>query len=291
MGVGEKLTVQLSDKSQRLLDLTKLGLEGRDLELFQQALRLSSGLILVTGPEGSGKLTTLYAALTSINRPDINIITIEDTVQFDLPGVNQTRIRPDLGLTHSDALRVILRQDPNVICLSELRDTDTTRMAVRAAEAGHLVLSTLHSSDAITAIGRLLELGIEPFLLAESLRMIIAQRLVRKLCPHCKIPVTPLPEQISELGHPTRVNARFFSSKGCPSCHHFGYRGRTGAFEILPITPEFGGLIANGAAVSELKRWFQESGICALRSAALTKAERSETSIDEVLRETPPLNS
>ncbi|MEK6754647.1 MAG: GspE/PulE family protein [Bacteroidota bacterium] len=284
---GEKVSVRILDKSRLQLHLEKLGFEDRDLQIFQQALHSPSGLILVSGPEGSGKITTLYAALTSINRPDINITTIEDPVEFDLPGMNQTRIRLDLGLTFASALRVILRQDPNVILIGELRDGETARMAIRAAQTGHLVLSTLHTRDAASTIDWLTDRGIEPFLVASSLKMVLAQRLVRRLCPNCKIPAKPTPEQLLELADPPVLEGQFFAGKGCPACHYFGYRGRTGAFEVLPISSELGELITGGAPVSKLRNRAQAAGMLTLRQAALRKAERGETSLDEVLRETP----
>ncbi len=284
---GEKVTIRILDKSRLQLHLDKLGFEDRDLQLFQQALHSPSGLLLVTGPEGSGKITTLYAALTSINRPDINISSIEDPIEFDLPGISQARIRPDLGLTFASTLQAILHQDPNVILIGELRDSETTKIAVRAAQTGHLVLSTLHTSDAPSAISRLTDMGIEPFVVAASLKLVLAQRLVRQLCPHCKIPAKPTPDQIRDLMIPPTSASQFFTSKGCPACHHFGYRGRTGVFEVLPISAELSGLVSRGEPISELRNRARAGGLLTLRQQAMQKAERGETSLEEVLRETP----
>ncbi len=284
---GEKVTIRILDKSRLQLHLDRLGLDDHDLQLFQHALRSPSGLILVTGPEGSGKVTSLYASLTAINRPDISITTIEDPIEFDLPGINQTMIRPDLGYTYPVALRAILSQDPNVILISELRDAETARMAIRAAQTGHLLLTALHAHDAPSAICQLLDMGIEPFLLASTLKIVLAQRLVRRLCPRCKVLARPTAEQLQDISETSALARHFFGSKGCPACHYFGYQGRTGAFQALPVSPGLCQLIARGATVAEIRQWLQTSGVTTLRQAAIQIAERGETSLEEVLRETP----
>jgi type IV pilus assembly protein PilB len=244
-------------------------------------------LILVAGPEGSGKITTLYAALTYLNRTDISITTIEDPVEFDLPDINQMSVQPKLGLTYPAALRAILLQDPNVILVGELRDRETAGLAVRAALTGHLVLSTVHTPDATSAIGRLRDMGIEPFLIASSLRMVVAQRLVRRLCQRCRILVTPDPDRVRELGFPLDAEQHFFGSKGCPACHYFGYSGRTGVFEVLEIGSSLAELISRGSPASVLRQEAYSGGMRTLRQEALNKARRGETSLDEVIRETP----
>jgi type IV pilus assembly protein PilB len=241
----------------------------------------------VTGPEGSGKITTLYAALTYLNRSDISITTIEDPVEFDLPNINQMNVQPELGLTYPAALGAVLLQDPNVILVGELRDRETAELAVRAALTGHLVLSTLHTNDASSAVGRLTDMGIEPFLIASALKMIVAQRLVRRLCPRCKILVSPNRTQARELKSSLSVEQHFFGSKGCPACHYFGYSGRTGAFEVLPLGHDLVDLISGGAMISVLREEARRGGVLTLREAALKKASRGETSLDEVTRETP----
>jgi len=288
---GEKVTIRILDKSRLQLNLDRLGFQEHDLRLVQHALRSPSGLVLVTGPEGSGKVTTLYASLTSINRADISITTIEDPIEFDLPGINQTMVRPDLGYTFPAALRAILSQDPNVILIGELRDAETARMAIRAAQTGHLVLTALHAHDAPSAICQLLDMGIEPFLLASTLKIVLAQRLVRLLCPHCRVSTRPTPDQMRDISETSVLAGHFFGSKGCAACHYFGYQGRTGAFQALPISPGLCQLIARAATVTEIRQWAQTSGVATLRQAAMRMAERGETSLDEVLRETPSHDS
>ena len=285
--VGERCVLRLLDPSHLQLDLAKLGFEDQDLILLQQTLQSPSGLILVTGPDGSGKITTLYAALTYLNRPDISIMTIEDPVDFDLPDINQLNVRPEVGVTYPAALRAVLLQDPNVILLGELQDHETADLAVRAALSGHIVLSTLHTADAVSAVERLIDLGIEPFLIASSLKAVVAQRLVRRLCERCKILVSPSRDQLHKLDDPGRAEQHFFGSKGCPACHYFGYSGRIGAFEVLLVEDELADLISSGSTAATLREHAKKSGMLSLRQAALNKAERGETSLDEVLRETP----
>ena len=284
---GERCVLRLLDRSRLELDLANLGFEDRDFKLFQQALHSPSGLILVAGPEGSGKITTLYAALTYLNRSDISITTIEDPVEFDLPNINQMSVQPEIGLTYPGALRAILLQDPNVILVGELRDRETAGLAIRAALSGHLVLSTVHTTDAPSAIGRLRDMGIEPFLIASSLRMVVAQRLVRELCPRCRILLAPHPDQIRELALPLGAKQHFFGSKGCPACHYFGYSGRTGVFEVLQVGSSLAELISQGGPISVLRQETRSGGMRTLRQEALSKARRGETSLDEVIRETP----
>lgn len=283
---GEKIVLRVLDKSQLQLDLTKLGFEENDLRLFRRAIQLPYGMILVTGPTGSGKTTTLYAALNSINCPEINITTIEDPIEYNLAGINQTHVRPDIGLTFAAALRSILRQDPNVIMVGEMRDTETAEIAIRAALTGHLVFTTLHTNDAPSAITRLIDMGVEPFLVGSSVKMILAQRLLRRLCQHCKVPVLPTKEQREELTLADSSDKQFFAAGGCPSCHQFGYVGRTAVYEVLPIQNGLSDSIAKGITASELRKKAQENGTLTLRQAALRKAERGETSLDEIIRET-----
>jgi type IV pilus assembly protein PilB len=283
---GEKVVLRILDKSKLQLDLTKLGFEGSDLKSFERTVRLPYGMVLVTGPTGSGKTTTLYAALNSINRPEINITTIEDPIEYNLLGINQTHVRPEIGLTFAAALRSILRQDPNVIMVGEMRDTETAEIAVRAALTGHLVLTTLHTNDAPSAITRLIDMGIEPFLVGSSVKMIIAQRLLRELCPKCKMHVQPTSEQREELQLKDMGGTMFFASKGCPSCHNYGYQGRTAAYEVLPITNGLSDMIAQQVTASDLRQKAREAGMLTLRQSALKKALRGDTSLEEVIRET-----
>jgi type IV pilus assembly protein PilB len=283
---GERCVLRLHDPSRLQLDLAKLGFDDRDLMLVRQALDSPSGLILVTGPEGSGKMTTLYAALTYLNRPDISITTIEDPIEFNLSNINQMSVQPEIGLTYPAALRAILLQDPNVILIGELRDRETAELAIRAALTGHLVLSTLHTIDAPSALGQLIDMGIEPFLIASSLKMVVAQRLVRQLCPRCKILVSLHPEQVRALDSAVGVEEHFFGSKGCPACHYFGYSGRTGLFEVLEVGSELADLVSKRSTISDLREEARSRGMVTLRQAALHKALRGETSMDEVIRET-----
>jgi type IV pilus assembly protein PilB len=284
---GEKIVLRILDKGKLELDLAKLGFEGRELELFERTVRLPYGMILVTGPTGSGKTTTLYAALNSINRPEVNITTIEDPIEYNLAGINQTHVRSDIGLTFAAALRSILRQDPNIIMLGEIRDGETAEIAIRAALTGHLVFSTLHTNDAPSAVTRLIDMGIEPFLVASSVKMILAQRLLRKLCPKCKQPMEPTPEQVLEIGKENmKHGATYFQNVGCSHCNKFGYLGRTAVYEVLSIQNGMSGKIAKGITASELRAIGQQNGMCTLRQAALQKAEQGITSLDEVIRET-----
>jgi type IV pilus assembly protein PilB len=283
---GEKVVLRILDKSQLQLDLTKLGFEENDLRLFRRTAKLPYGMILVTGPTGSGKTTTLYAALNYINRPDVNITTIEDPIEYNLPGINQTHVRADIGVTFAAALRAILRQDPNVIMVGEIRDGETAEIAIRAALTGHLVFSTLHTNDAPSAITRLIDMGVEPFLVASSVKMILAQRLMRRLCDKCRKPVEPSPEEAEELMLGGNGKKEFFKPVGCPACNKFGYRGRMAVYEVLPIQNGVSDLIAHGITASELRKKAQANGMLTLRQAAIKKAERGETSLDEVIRET-----
>ncbi len=283
---GEKVVLRILDKSHLQLDLAKLGFEEKDLELFKRTVHLPYGMILVTGPTGSGKTTTLYAALNYINRPEVNITTIEDPIEYNLPGINQTHVRADIGVTFAAALRAILRQDPNVIMLGEIRDSETAEIAVRAALTGHLVFSTLHTNDAPSAVTRLIDMGTEPFLVASSVKMIIAQRLLRKLCDECKREVAPTTEQLTQLGDAGMAGVNFYVSKGCSACNHFGYKGRTAVYEILPVHNELSGLIADGMGGEGLRQKAGTQGYLTLRQAAFIKAKRGETSLEEVIRET-----
>ncbi|MEP0823638.1 MAG: Flp pilus assembly complex ATPase component TadA [Ignavibacterium sp.] len=280
---GEKVVLRILDKSQLKLDLETLGFETEDLKAFKRVLKLPFGMILVTGPTGSGKTTTLYAALNFINKPEVNITTIEDPIEYNLPGINQTHVRADIGLTFAAALRSILRQDPNVIMLGEIRDTETAEIAIRAALTGHLVFSTLHTNDASSAITRLVDMGVEPFLVASSVKMILAQRLLRKLCDKCKRPIEPRPEEYAAFN---ALRGRFYAGKGCDECNRLGYKGRTAVYEILPVTNGLSDLISKNAGPARIREHLDSQGFVTLRTAALKKAERGETSLDEVLRET-----
>ena len=281
---GEKVVLRLLDKSRLQLDLSKLGFEVDDLQTFQKALRLPHGMILVTGPTGSGKTTTLYAALNYINNPGINITTIEDPIEYNLPGINQTHVRSDIGLTFAAALRSILRQDPNVVMVGEIRDGETAEIAIRAALTGHLVLSTLHTNDAPSAITRLTDMGIEPFLLAASLKMVLAQRLLRRLCAACR-EVDRLKSDAEPAEEPP-LPSRQSRVRGCPECGGTGYRGRKAVYEILPVEGAIADLVATGATPSAIVSKARAQGFRTLREVALLQAASGESSREEVLRET-----
>lgn len=281
---GEKIVLRILDQGHIELDLSKLGFEQSDLGSFRRTLRLPYGMILVTGPTGSGKTTTLYAGLEEINEPSINITTIEDPIEYNLAGINQTHVKRDIGLTFAASLRSILRQDPNVIMVGEIRDTETAEIAIRAALTGHLVLSTLHTNDAPSAITRLVDMGVEPFLVAASVRMILAQRLVRTLCRECATPSTSTQEEARELQlPPTSIVHR---ALGCDHCGGIGYRGRSAVYEVMKIENGLSEAIAKGASTAELRSMARGGGMRTLREAASVKVLRGESSCSEVMRET-----
>lgn len=283
---GEKIVLRILDKSQLQLDLNKLGFENEHLALFRKEIRLPYGMILVTGPTGSGKTTTLYAALNEINSPEVNITTIEDPIEYNLPGINQTHVRSEIGVTFAAALRSILRQDPNVIMVGEIRDTETAQIAIRAALTGHLVLSTLHTNDAPSAVTRLIDMGVEPFLVASSVKLILAQRLFRRLCGGCRRKIQPDRELLAEIGLRSGEERSFYGPEGCRECDNFGYKGRTAAFEVLKIDNGFIDMITRGATASQLREAANRGGMLTLRDAAMKKMFRGETSLEEVARET-----
>lgn len=283
---GEKIVLRILDKTQLKLDLSVLGFEETELALFQKTIRLPYGMILVTGPTGSGKTTTLYAALSSINAPGVNITTIEDPIEYNLAGINQTQVRADIGLTFAAILRSILRQDPNIIMVGEIRDGETAQIAIRAALTGHLVFSTLHTNDAPSALTRLVDMGVEPFLVASSVRMILAQRLLRKVCPVCSAQVeirTEEREQLQLTGYRSETSRK---GRGCPSCSNTGYKGRRAVYELLEVRNGLTDLIARGALVSEIRAAAKAHGMKTLRDSAVEAARLGVTSIEEVLRET-----
>jgi type IV pilus assembly protein PilB len=282
---GEKIVLRILDKSHLQLDLTKLGLEERDLQVLEKTIRLPYGMILVTGPTGSGKTTTLYAALNSINRPDINITTIEDPIEYNLPGINQTHVRADIGVTFAAALRSILRQDPNVIMVGEIRDGETAEIAIRAALTGHLVFSTLHTNDAPSAITRLIDMGVEPFLIASSLRLILAQRLLRSLCRDCRRDDSQTEGEMKPFGLSMNRH-QFFKPGGCVKCHHTGYSGRSAVYEFIRMDERITEVITRGGTSGEVRAMAGENGFSPLRVAALKRAAYGVTSLDEVIRET-----
>lgn len=282
---GEKVVLRILDKSRLQLDLEVLGFAAADLRRFRKAIHLPYGMILVTGPTGSGKTTTLYAALNALNTDRVNITTVEDPIEYNLPGINQAHVRSDIGFTFAQALRAFLRQDPNIIMVGEMRDTETAQIAVRAALTGHLVLTTLHTNDAASSITRLIDMGVEPFLVASSVRMVVAQRLVRRICSHCKEEEQPAPALLVDLEQEGPVD-RCHRGRGCEQCHGTGYRGRVALFEVMPVGEVLGSMIARQARPNDLRHRAQAEGMRSLRADAREKLYTGVTSLEEVLRET-----
>jgi type IV pilus assembly protein PilB len=283
---GEKVVMRILDKSAVPLDLKKLGMDERSLKIFEETINLPYGLLLVTGPTGSGKTTTLYSALTRINRPDINIMTIEDPVEFDFPGINQVAIREKIGLTFAHALRSFLRQDPDVIMVGEIRDKETADIAIRASLTGHLVLSTLHTNDAPSAITRLEDMGVEPYLVASSLVLVMAQRLVRRVCKKCKEEVEISQATIKKLGlNPSILDGTvFYKGKGCSHCNDSGYKGREGIFEVMPVSPTIREMIVERKPLDMIRNVAKKEGMLTLRDAAIEKLKAGITTLDEVIQ-------
>ncbi len=285
---GEKIVMRLLDRDKLMLDMTKLGFEPESLERYEAAIARPWGMVLVTGPTGSGKTNTLYSSISKLNTAETNIMTAEDPVEFNLSGVNQVQVRENIGLNFAAALRSFLRQDPNIILVGEVRDFETAEIAVKAALTGHLVLSTLHTNDAPSTVNRLMNMGIEPFLVASSLNLVCAQRLVRRVCAHCQEP-HPIPAQALVQAGFSQEDAKTVvpvAGRGCDKCNQTGYRGRVGLYEVMEITDELRELILIGASAQELRRKAVEEGMLTLRSSGLRKVKDGVTSIDEVLRET-----
>jgi type IV pilus assembly protein PilB len=285
---GEKIVMRLLDKENLRLDMTKLGFEPDSLTRFERAILRPYGMVLVTGPTGSGKTNTLYSSVSRLNTPDTNIMTAEDPIEFQLAGINQVQMKDQIGLNFASALRAFLRQDPNIILVGEIRDFETAEIAVKAALTGHLVLSTLHTNDAPSTISRLMNMGIEPFLVATSVNLICAQRLVRRICSNCKEPLE-LPEQtLLDAGFtPEEIKTvTIYHGKGCATCNKNGYKGRVGLYEVMEITDELRELILVGASALELKKKALDGGMMSLRRSGLTKVTLGHTTLDEVLRET-----
>jgi type IV pilus assembly protein PilB len=285
---GEKLVLRLLDRGTLMLDMGTLGLEPESLARLESAIEQPWGMVLVTGPTGSGKTNTLYSSIARLNRPATNIMTAEDPIEFNLPGINQVPVRESIGLTFASALRTFLRQDPNIILVGEIRDLETAEIAVKAALTGHLVLSTLHTNDAPSSVTRLVNMGIEPFLVASSITLICAQRLVRRLCVHCR--------EAHAMSVPALVHAGFdahdaetivpMRAVGCARCRHTGYKGRVGLYEVMEVTDAMRDLVLTGAQVGELRRAAVAHGMVTLRESGLRKVKDAVTSLEEVARET-----
>jgi type IV pilus assembly protein PilB len=285
---GEKIVMRLLDKDKLMLDMAKLGFEPESLRKFEAAILKPYGMVLVTGPTGSGKTNTLYSALQRINTPEVNIITAEDPVEFNLSGINQVQTREQIGLNFAAALRSFLRQDPNIILVGEIRDFETAEVAIKAAMTGHLVLSTLHTNDAPSSISRLMNMGIEPFLVATSVHMIVAQRLVRRICTFCKEPLEVPPAALVQAGfteHESRT-LKLFKGRGCERCSNTGYKGRVGLYEVLEVEDEMREMILSGASAFELRQKAVQNGMMTLRGSGLQKIRDGMTTLEEVVRET-----
>ncbi len=285
---GEKVVLRLLDKSNLQLDMTKLGFEEEALKKFKEAIYKPWGMVLVTGPTGSGKTTTLYSALSELNKTECNISTAEDPVEFDLPGINQVHMHEEIGLTFASALRSFLRQDPDIIMVGEIRDFETAEIAIKAALTGHLVLSTIHTNDAPSTINRLLNMGIEPFLVASSVNLIVAQRLARKICPKCKVEDDIPKETLIQMGMDSDEASRTvcYRGKGCPDCGNTGYKGRIALYEVMPVDDSIKELILMGASASEIKKEAIKCGMKTLRQSGLTKISEGVTTVSEVMRTT-----
>jgi type IV pilus assembly protein PilB len=285
---GEKIVMRLLDREKLMLDMTRLGFEAESLAKFETAIQRPWGMVLVTGPTGSGKTNTLYSSIARINTPETNIMTAEDPVEFNLAGVNQVQVREQIGLNFAAALRSFLRQDPNIILVGEIRDFETAEIAVKAALTGHLVLSTLHTNDAPSTVNRLMNMGIEPFLVASSVHLICAQRLVRRVCSNCKEPHPLPPPALIQAGFSQEDANAVTPQKGagCDRCNLTGYKGRVGLYEVMEITEELRELILVGASGLELRRKAVDDGMLTLRMSGLRKVKEGVTTIEEVVRET-----
>ncbi|MGM0598177.1 MAG: type IV-A pilus assembly ATPase PilB [Candidatus Rifleibacteriota bacterium] len=295
---GEKIVMRILDQSSLKVNLEDLGFEPKTLDKFKIGIASPYGIILVTGPTGSGKTTTLYSALTSLNAVDTNVMTAEDPVEYMLHGVNQVQCKPEIGLTFAAALRSFLRQDPDVIMVGEIRDFETAEIAIKASMTGHLVLSTLHTNDAPGTVGRIVNMGIEPFMVTTSVVIIQAQRLVRKICKDCRFEIKPRAEQVSQFGitpeilrrldlpHINERNMMFYKGKGCESCNNTGHKGRIGVYEVMMMSERLRDIILNGGSTDDIRRQAIEEGMLSLRESALRKALIGMTTLEEVVRVT-----
>jgi len=285
---GEKIVLRILDKGNLTLDLTKFGFEPKAEQDLMKSILNPYGMVLVTGPTGSGKTTTLYSCLQRINTIDTNIMTAEDPVEYNLMGINQVLVRTEIGLTFAAALKAFLRQDPNIIMIGEIRDLETGGIAIKAALTGHLVLSTLHTNDAPSTITRMIDMGVEAFNVASAVNLVVAQRLVRRICVECKAPHTYKDEELRSLGMELDLARKinFMKGKGCDVCSSTGYKGRQGLYEVMALSPELRRMILRGASVAELREQAVEEGMLTLRMDGIKKIERGVTTLEEVVKET-----
>jgi general secretion pathway protein E len=284
-GHGERVVLRLLDKQAGRLELGRLGMNDTTLTALDELIHRPHGIVLVTGPTGSGKTTTLYAALSRLDAKTLNIMTVEDPIEYDLDGIGQTQANARIDLGFARALRAILRQDPDVIMIGEIRDLETAQIAVQASLTGHLVLATLHTNDAASSVTRLIDMGIEPFLLASSLLGVLGQRLVRRLCPLCRQPHEPGDKETAALGQPA-LNSPLYSAVGCPNCNLTGYRGRTGIYELLSVDETLRRMIHDGAAEQDLRAYATEHGMVNMRQDGMRWVRAGDTALEEVLRVT-----
>jgi type IV pilus assembly protein PilB len=285
---GEKVVVRILDKAMLQLDMTKLGFEEKSLNVFKKQIVRPWGIILVTGPTGSGKTNTLYSAISNLNSMEKNIMTAEDPVEFYMPGINQVNVRDEIGLNFANSLRSFLRQDPDIMLVGEMRDFETVDIAIKAALTGHLVFSTVHTNDAASTILRLVNMDVEPFLIADSVVVVVAQRLVRRLCQECRSRHNLTPEALMDVGFTEEeaANVKAYKPVGCSACHNTGYKGRIGLFEVMEVTDDVRDLILSRAQSKEIKKKARENGMITLRRSGLDKIMEGVTSVEEVLRET-----
>ncbi len=283
---GENIVMRILDKSSIMIGIENLGFSERDLNTFLELIHRPYGMILVTGPTGSGKTTTLYSALNRLNTEDRNIMTMEDPIEYQLPLVRQTQVNPQIGLTFAAGLRAILRQDPDIVMVGEIRDLETAEIAVHAALTGHLVFSTLHTNDAPSAFTRLIDMGVEPFLVSSSVIGVIAQRLVRVICENCKEAYKPTPASIKELGLPPNKEIKLYHGKGCSLCKGTGYKGRTGIYSVLKVSPKIQELVVSRAPAGEIDKVARSEGMKTLREDCLDKVIKGITTVEEMLRVT-----
>jgi type II secretory ATPase GspE/PulE/Tfp pilus assembly ATPase PilB-like protein len=288
---GEKVVLRILDRGSLLVDMKDVGFDPPMLKEFQRVLQEPNGIILLTGPTGSGKTTTLYSALNFLRSPELNLQTVEDPIEYLIDGVNQTQIRPKIGLDFAQCLRSILRQDPDIIMIGEIRDLETAQIAIRSSLTGHLVLSTLHTNDAPSSFSRLRDIGLEPYLVAATVKLVIAQRLVRKICTRCKAPVRPSPEQIelASVVYPDAKEWTYYAGKGCPDCQHTGFRGRVGVFEFLEANDALREAVAERLGDTALRRKALELGMESLAHNGFHKVKEGITTIEEVLHVTQQL--
>ena len=284
--LGERIVLRILDKGNVIIGLKTIGMLPDALAIFERLIAMPEGILLVTGPTGSGKTTTLYSAISEICNDEINIMTIEDPVEYNLAHIAQIGVRPKINLTFAAGLRHILRQDPDVIMIGEIRDTETAEIAIQAALTGHLVLSTLHTNDAPSAITRLVDMGIEPYLLSSTIVGVMAQRLVRTLCPHCKEEYTPTAEECASIGLDTCTRGPFHRAKGCDSCFHSGYKGRHGIYEMMAIDHALQKQIVTSADAVGLRHLAIENGMVTLRHHGAKLVQAGKSSVAEVLRVT-----